>query len=142
MSLPELAPGKMKEIMKSKEEIQLLIKGVGQLKGLIKNFSELSKKKPDEQVNKFKLNLVNKILSILNSILDETNKPFKEFVEFDDTNLPSNSDVLIILNQYLNCMENFSNENTKYKSPFDKWIINGKLSDISADLDDIFKDKK
>ena len=101
-----------------------------QLEGVYDEITSLSKKSPNDGVNKFKLRLVNKILEDTNLLLDDKHKPFDEFTVFYEDTLPSNSDVAFILAQYLNCMENLRAENIK-ESEFGGewyWVINGKKS--------------
>ena len=61
---------------------------------------ELSKKKPDDPLNKFKLSLVNELLGVANDLLPPEERPFSSFVNFDEVNLPTNSDVVVVLSQY------------------------------------------
>ena len=75
----------------------------GQLKGLYEEIGLLSKKKPDDAVNMFKLEFINQVLTDANSVLDEEYMPFDTFTTFDEDNLPTNSDVVMVLSQYLKC---------------------------------------
>lgn len=76
-----------------------------QVLGLIRTlkfeFHELSSKKPNDHVNTFKLKYVNQAIKAANEVLKE-NKPYAEFEEFKEEDLPTNSDVLMILSLYLN----------------------------------------
>lgn len=71
----------------------------------------LSAKKPNETVNEFKLKLINKLLAQINELIDNF-KPEDDFDSFDLETLPTNSDVLMVLNLYLNGMERFRDANT------------------------------
>ena len=82
--------------MKSLSEIEEFEKTIEQLNIIIKDFSDLSKKKPDVALNPFKLGLVNSLLEKLNSIMDDSDKPFTSFTEFSDGEIPTNSDVLVV----------------------------------------------
>lgn len=116
--------------MKSEAEIELFVKLRIQLRELLKDITSLSKSKPNDPINKFKLRLINKVLDTANSIIDEKNKPFEDFNLFDEDELPSNSDVVIILTQYSTCLEKFRDENME-KVGFEWfWIIKGKRSKI------------
>ena len=75
------------------------------LQQLHNEVSLLSKSKPDNLINKFKLTFINEKLTEANTILKGEFKPFKDFTTFDDATLPSNSDVVMILSQYLDCFE-------------------------------------
>ncbi len=77
---------------------------LSQVWALERDFSELSKKKPDDIINNFKLKLVNDLLKKANTYLPVDRRPFPDFTEFCEGSLPSNSDVLIILSQYRECL--------------------------------------
>jgi hypothetical protein len=102
-----------------------------QLESLHVEISALTKKSSNDALNKFKLGFANQIINEANTILGEKNKPFKDFYKFDDNDLPSNSDVAMMLGQYLNCMEKFRADNIKFNG-FSSWhwLINGKESAI------------
>lgn len=95
-----------------------------QLNALHKELGVLSKKKPDDGINPFKLKLVNSVLGEANEILGKKYKPFMDFELFDSDTLPSNSDVVMILAQYLNCMEKLRSDNIDI-SPRGRWQWNG-----------------
>ena len=75
----------------------------GQLKALHEEMSTLSKKKPGDAVNLFKLKYINQILTEANAILDDNYIPLAGFGTFDEESLPTNSDVVLILSQYIEC---------------------------------------
>ncbi len=102
------------------------------LKTLYDEMHILVKKSPNDSVNKFKLRLINEILKAANDFLTKSHKPFADFSEFNEDDLPSNSDVLIVLSQYLSCLEKIRADNIA-KVGFAHnwcWVINGKTSDI------------
>lgn len=78
-----------------------------QLEQLHNEISLLSKSKPDNPINKFKLSFINEVLMAANVILIGDFKPFKDFALFDADELPTNSDVVMILSQYIDCLEAF-----------------------------------
>jgi hypothetical protein len=121
--------------MNSMNEIDGFVKLLMQAEKILEDFSELSKKKPNDAVNKFKLRFVNTILEQANNILDEANKPFDSFNTFDEHDIPTNSDVVLILTQYLGCLKKFGRDNTAYSGVEHYWVIKGKRSDIKADFD-------
>jgi hypothetical protein len=133
---------KLGEDMKSENEIEEFKKTIGQLIEIISDFTELSKRKPDVPVNKFKLGLVNIILEKINGILDEEDKPFVSFSLFSEDDLPTNSDILVILNQYHKCSRSFAEKNIIYESFVNYWIIGNKKSKLRIDLESLFGDKK
>jgi len=105
-----------------------------QLHDSYNEIEELSKKKPNEQINKFKLKFVNKTLEDANGLLGEKLRPFSDFSVFDEDELPTVSDVKLMLSHYKSSMGNFWTENTTWDSlqRHHYWIINGKRSDIRA----------
>jgi len=116
-------------IMKRKD-VERFEKVTGQLEGVYEEITSLSKKAPNDGVNKFKLRLVNKVLEDANSLLDNKHKPFDDFSVFEEDTLPSNSDVAFILAQYFNCMENLRAENIQQADYSVQWywVIDGKTS--------------
>ncbi len=75
-------------------------KSCKQLASLNNEVGELSKKKPDGPINKFKLGFINGLLEDVNPFLGDT-RPFEEFTSFDQDSVPTNSDVKMILSLYL-----------------------------------------
>lgn len=84
-------------------DISKAIKVLDQLEGLHVELSFLSRKKPDDAVNEFKLVMINEVLAEANMILDDNHRPFNDFRLFDNDNIPTNSDVVLILAQYIKC---------------------------------------
>ena len=117
-----------------KKDVERFEKVTGQLEGVYEEITSLSKKSPNDGVNKFKLRLVNKVLEDANSLLNNKHKPFDDFSVFDEDTLPSNSDVAFILAQYLNCMENLRAENIRQKDYSVQWywVIDGEMSSEKA----------
>ena len=101
-----------------------------QLQSLCTETAALSRRKPDDAVNQFKLGLVNQVLERANSILGESNRPFADFLRFDSDDIPTNSDVLLVLSQYLNCLEKLRADNTVEFARQWYWVINGERSKI------------
>src|ERR1700752_2801121 len=90
----------------------------------------LAKSKPDNLVNTFKLEFVNEKLAEANAFLIGEYKPFASFTQFDLERLPSNSDVVLVLLQYLACLERWRSAHVYYsQSEYDWfWRLNdGKL---------------
>lgn len=92
--------------MKAKD-LDFFEKVKAQLHQLHNEVSVLSKSKPDNPINKFKLTFINEKLAEANTILTGEFKPFKEFILCNVDELPTNSDVVMILSQYLDCLEAF-----------------------------------
>jgi hypothetical protein len=118
-------------------EIELFEKTNAQLEGLQSEVLNLSRKSPNDAINKFKLGLINKTIQTANRLLGEQYRPFSDFSLFDENALPSNSDVTMILGQYLNCMEKLRADNIKVVDTYSNdwcWKIDGKSSDIATSL--------
>ena len=81
------------------------------LRTQIKTFSEemqaLSKKNPDAPVNKFKLKFLNDVLKKMTVLLGEAHRPFPDFETFDEADLPTTSDVVLMLSHYIQSMSGF-----------------------------------
>lgn len=76
---------------------------------------ELSKKKPDEILNTLKVKMVNKVLTQLKELL--SNEPTTDFLELlDSDSLPSNSDTVLIISQYIASMEVFSKKHDRFRN--------------------------
>ena len=119
--------------MKTNVDVDKFIKLVKQIKGLISEFSVLSKKKPDDAVNKFKIKLINPVLEVANYFVsDKKYKPFADFELFHEDDLPTNSDILVILSQYNACLEKYFEDSIHYYDYKYWWVVSGKSSDIVA----------
>lgn len=79
----------------------------GQLDSFHVELSALTKKSPHDALNQFKLKFINSVLKSCNQVLGKKHKPFAEFLEFDTEVLPSNSDVNMILSQYIDAIRRF-----------------------------------
>lgn len=70
-----------------------------QIKQLASDFRRLSDKKPNDQLNSFKLELVNSAIEEINNLL-QGELPITGFEQFNEDVLPTNSDVLLVLSLY------------------------------------------
>jgi uncharacterized phage infection (PIP) family protein YhgE len=118
--------------MKTNDEVETLERLIGQLSGLHTEISQLAKKSPDGVLNAFKLKLVNKIIAARNAILSERYRPFEDFEQFDTDDMPTNSDVTMILTQYTEQSERYRSDNVIYED--EEWFykVNGRASKIKA----------
>ena len=101
----------------------------GQLLSIYEEISLLSKKSPNDAVNKFKLKFVNKLLSQSNDYLGEMYKPFDDFDSCDEDDIPQNSDVVFILSQYLQCFEKQRSDNVVIRNGNWFWRVIGEATD-------------
>ncbi|AUQ63189.1 hypothetical protein [Phaeobacter inhibens] len=118
--------------MKSEQDIENLEKLIGQLKALHTEISVLSKKSPSDAVNTFKLKLINKSLAFGNEVLGASYKPFDDFEAFDSDDMPSNSDVTMVLAQYLEEAERYRSDNVTMSSGWYYYKLNGERSAIRS----------
>ena len=95
----------------TEEQVHNFEKIQAQLDSLYIEISALSKKNQNDALSPFKLKYVNKTLADANIILTEEYKPFDDFQQFDEENIPTNSDVNLILGQYIGCMEKLRADN-------------------------------
>ncbi len=105
------------------KDVNLFEKIRTQIQELRNELSVLSKSKPDNPVNSFKLKFINEKLEEANTILVSDFKPFKDFSVFDESALPSNSDAVMILSQYLDCLEAWRCANIRHDSYYWYWNV-------------------
>lgn len=101
----------------------------GQVLGLYEEMSILSKKSPNDAVNKFKLKFINRQLSESNAFLGERYRPFSDFAIFSEDDIPQNSDVVFILAQYLQCMEKLRGDHVVIRNGAWYWHVEGGEAD-------------
>ena len=102
--LPGSQTGNSKILNKAQiEKFEIL---QGQLQSVYDEMNTLAKKTPNDALNKFKLGLINSVLAKANGLLGIEKKPFSDFEQFDDTAIPTTSDVLVLISQYLSAFEN------------------------------------
>lgn len=118
--------------MKTAEDVEKLEKVIGQLQGAYTEVSQLAKKSPNDALNPFKLKLINKIIISANSVLGFAYKPFDDFGQFDSDDMPSASDVTIVLSQYMEEAERFRSDNVVHHDYEWRYVLNGKTSNIKA----------
>lgn len=125
----------------NREEIESFEKVFTQLLSFHQETAILVKKAPDGAMNKFKLQLINSVLSKANDIVGDT-KPFDDFSGFDiEGDMPFNSDVAMILGQYLNCMELIRKDNVHIFAGRWYWNVDGDTHDNSIRTTDPINQK-
>lgn len=97
----------------------------GQLQAFHTEMNTLVKKNPNDALNKFKLGLINSVLKKANTFLGEERRPFLDFQSFDEATVPSTSDVLIIVSQYMSAFEKLRAENIHWDYDEDGWCWDG-----------------
>ena len=111
---------------------------VGQIQSIYEEISLLSKKTPNDAVNKFKLQFVNKLLESSNELLGPEYRPFQDFSSFDLDAVPQNSDVVFILAQYLQCFEKFRADNVVMHQGSWSWVIEAKRGEGGDESDRMY----
>lgn len=119
-------------VLKTEDDVRDLEKLIGQLQGSHIEISILAKKAPNDGLNLFKLKLVNSILAKGNSILTGHYKPLENFATFDESSLPTNSDVTMVLALYIEQAERFRSNNIVYHEYKWKYWVNGAASQIEG----------
>jgi hypothetical protein len=125
----------------TKQEVDNFEKLQAQLEGLHNEISALSKKSQNDALNNFKLKFVNRIISDSNELLGENYKPFSDFETFEENDMPTNSDVAMMLTQYLSCFEKLRADNVKQERLNWFWVIDGEKSDIKTVMPKKIKEK-
>lgn len=116
------------------QQVETFLKLQPQLKSAYEEISLLSKKKPTDALNTFKLKFINSILSRANEILGEKYKPFPgEFALFEEDDMPNNGDVVFILSHYLTSLEKLRCDNIADSGYTWHWVVGGKVSDKKTD---------
>lgn len=113
-----------KSKLPSKSEVKEFKMLAPMIIGDLAEIRELSKKKQDEPLNKFKVKTINKKLEVIKRILE--NEPTSQFLELlDYESLPSNSDAVLMISQFLKAMEQFKSKyyvidktSKEYKKPY------------------------
>jgi hypothetical protein len=113
----------------NREDVDVFEKLSGQLISVYEEISLLSKKKPNDAVNKFKLKFVNKLIGDSNDFLSGKYRPFEDFIFFDEDEIPQNSDVVFILSQYLQCFEKLRADNVVIRHGSWCWSVDGTEDD-------------
>ena len=92
-------------------DIDTFEKLTAQLGSLHQEISALAKKSPNDAINTFKLQFLNRTLAKCNEFLGKHYRPFSEFDVFSSVDMPSNSDITFILSQYIECAEKLRTDN-------------------------------
>lgn len=101
------------------------------LKAMHAEFKEISKKKPDAAVSKMKCSVVNRLLRSCRDVLAaEKSLEFLDLIDEDD--VPQNSDLTLMLSQYVAAMQQYHGMHTDYKSD---WILEGEDDEDDEDED-------
>ncbi len=118
--------------MKTKIDVELLEKLIGQLQGLHSEVSLLARKSPSDAVNTFKLRLINNVLTAANDVLGPNYLPFGDLKSFEADDVPSTSDVALVLSQYMEEAERYRSDCLKLWAGKWVYVVDGVPSDIPS----------
>lgn len=124
----------------NKGDVDIFEKLSGQLISVYEELSLLSKKNPNDAVNKFKLKFVNNLINDSNDYLGDKYRPFGDFNNFDEDDVPQNSDIVFILSQYIQCFEKLRSDNVVQVISSWFWYVEGEEGD-STDENGMIKIK-
>jgi hypothetical protein len=95
------------------------------LTAMYSEFKELAKKKPDAPVSKQKIKVVNRLLESCRSVLEnEESLVFLDLLDEDD--VPQQSDLTLMLSQYVAAMEAFRNQHSEFNGDDYDWFVKKK----------------
>jgi hypothetical protein len=123
--------------LKSESEIDNFERIESQLKVFRREIAGLSKKKPNDGVNKFKLAYINNAIDQANAILADQ-RPLQGFEHFNPDDVPTNSDVAFVLAQYTEAIFRVRQEHTTSHRGKYYWIIKNKISEYETKVSSLF----
>ena len=114
----------------NEDTIEIFEKTEVQLEGLHEEVGVLSKKRPDDRVNNWKLKYANRVISSANKLMGERYRPFGGFEGFEAIGRPTNSDVVMMLAQYIKCMDQMRADNVYVNLGRWYWVVDGERSKL------------
>ena len=91
------------------------------LQAMYSEFKEFSKKKPEDAVSKAKIKVVNRLLAKCREVLEsEISIDYLDL--FDEDDVPQNSDVVLMLSQYVAAMEQFRSKYYRWTGMDWEWF--------------------
>jgi hypothetical protein len=120
----------------TRQQVAVFGRLLSQIKSVQQEMALLSKGKPDNPVNKFKVQHINQFLAEANDLLGELFQPLKGFTQFDDAALPTNSDVVMVLAQYVGAFDRFRHANERNFGYERRWDLEEQAEDDGFEDDD------
>ncbi|AFZ57344.1 hypothetical protein H6G54_25595 [Anabaena cylindrica FACHB-243] len=106
----------------SHEKVELYKVIILLLEAMQEEFQELTKKKPEAVLNKSKVKIVNRLLESCRKVLDlEASLEYLDLMDEDD--IPQNSDVALMLSQYVAAMRQFKSTYYVHDGKEYRWFI-------------------
>lgn len=106
------------------EQVKLYLTINPLLKSAFDEVKEFSKKKQDEELNIKKVKMINRLLEKAKEILKD--EPTVEYLELlDEDELPTNSDAVLIMSQFISAMNKFHEDHYQYENNMFSWDNEG-----------------
>lgn len=99
-----------------KRDVEELERVSGQLDGLHSEIGALARKSPNDAANKFKLRFINNAIISANRVLGPDYIPCTDFEQFDEDDLPTYSDAMLVLSQYIEQIERKRSDNIEKRA--------------------------
>ena len=113
MTQPTKKSSKPVEKQTTDEQVKLYLTISPLLKSAFDEVKEFSKKKQDDELNLKKVKTINRLLVKAKEILKD--EPTVDYLDFlDENDLPTNSDAVLIMSQFISAMEKFHNDHYVY----------------------------
>lgn len=135
-----MSPGERRGV--SREDIDEFEMVAGQLERAYAELASLGKGKGADALNEFKLRLLNALLLRANALLGDRYVAVPGFEQFDVEMLPSTSDALLVVSQYLGALEKLRGDNVRLDRGRWVWVIDGEASGITTTQPDKLAKKK
>lgn len=105
-----------------------------QLARLHAELASMRKGKGADALNDFKLKVLNNLLARANVLLGARYEAVAGFDQFDADLLPSTSDALLVVSQYLGALEKLRGDNVVMQLGSWYWVIDGATSDLRTGI--------
>jgi len=124
-------------VIKTQQDAENFYEMTQQLNKLYQEIAILSAKKHDATVNQFKIRILNRWIGLASELMPIKYHPIEGFAIFDASEVPTYSDVLVVITQYTGALDRFYSDYTtmageEYATKERVWIINDKPSQIEA----------
>ena len=124
MKQPTKKASKPVEKTTTDEQVKLYLTINPLLKSAFDEVKEFSKKKQDEELNIRKVKMINRLQEKAKEILKD--EPTVDYLELlDEDELPTNSDAVLIMSQFISAMNKFHEDHYHYENNMLSWDNEG-----------------
>lgn len=124
MKQPTRRTSKPVEKKTTDEQVKLYLTINPLLKSAFDEVKEFSKKKQDEELNIKKVKMINRLLEKAKEILED--EPTVDYLELlDEDELPTNSDAVLTMSQFISAMNKFHEDHYHYENNMLSWDNEG-----------------